>query len=47
MKAIRKHVEYSTGKFHGYVDLGCGDISDSLPEAKDALVFMAVAIDES
>ena len=34
-------------KFHGYVDLGCGIFNDSLPEAKDALVFMVVAIDES
>ena len=41
--AIRKHVEYSARKFHGYVDLGCGTVDDSLPPARDALVLMAVA----
>ncbi|KAK1907005.1 DNA transposase THAP9 [Dissostichus eleginoides] len=45
--AIRKHVEYAAGKFHGYVDLGCGVVDDSLPPAKDALVLMVVAIDDS
>ncbi|XP_071384885.1 DNA transposase THAP9 [Centroberyx affinis] len=45
--AIRKHVEYAAGKFHGYVDLGCGTVDDSLPPAKDALVLMVVAINES
>lgn len=45
--AIRKHVQYISGKFHGYVDLGCGNVDDTLPEAKDALVFMVVAIDDS
>lgn len=45
--AIRKHVEYAAGKFHGYVDLGCGIVDDSLPPAKDALVLMIVAIDDS
>ena len=45
--AIRKHVEYAAGKFHGYVDLGCGIVNDSLLPAKDALVLMVVAIDDS
>ncbi|KAJ4931499.1 hypothetical protein JOQ06_025794, partial [Pogonophryne albipinna] len=45
--SIRKHVEYAAGKFHGYVDLGCGIVDDSLPPAKDALVLMVVAIDDS
>ncbi len=45
--AIRKHVELSAGKFHGYVDLGCGTVDDSLPPARDALVIMAVAVDQS
>ena len=45
--SIRKHVEYAAGKFHGYVDLGCGVVNDSLPPAKDALVLMVVAIDDS
>lgn len=45
--SIRKHVEYSAGKTHGYVDLGCASVDDSLPPARDALVLMAVAIDEA
>ncbi|CAL9702423.1 unnamed protein product [Knipowitschia caucasica] len=45
--AIRKHIEYSAGRFHGYVDLGCGIVDDSLPPARDALVIMVVAIDDS
>ncbi|KAJ4948187.1 hypothetical protein JOQ06_019724 [Pogonophryne albipinna] len=45
--SIRKHLEYAAGKFHGYVDLGCGIVDDSLPPAKDALVLMVVAIDDS
>lgn len=45
--SIRKHVEFSAGKIHGYVDLGCGSVDDSLPPARDALVLMAVAIDEA
>ena len=45
--AIRKHVEFSNGKFHGFVDVGAGVTSDSAPLAKDALVLMAVALKES
>ena len=45
--AIRKHVEHAAGRFHGYVDLGCGTVDDSLPPAKDALVLMVVAINKS
>ncbi|KAK7879526.1 hypothetical protein WMY93_033763 [Mugilogobius chulae] len=45
--AIRKHIEYSAGRFHRYVDLGCGIVDDSLPPARDALVVMVVAIDDS
>lgn len=36
--AICKYVEYAAGKFHGYVDLGCGIVDDSLPPAIDALI---------
>lgn len=32
---------------HGYVDLGCGSVDDSLPQARYALVLMAVAIYEA
>uniref|UniRef100_A0A8C5BZB7 THAP-type domain-containing protein n=1 Tax=Gadus morhua TaxID=8049 RepID=A0A8C5BZB7_GADMO len=45
--AIRKHVEHAAGRFHGYVDLGCGTVDDSLPPAKGALVLMVVAINDS
>ncbi len=40
-------MEYAAGKFHGYLDLGSGIADDSLPPAKDALVFMVVDIDDS
>ncbi|CAB4037339.1 THAP domain-containing 9, partial, partial [Paramuricea clavata] len=42
--AIRKHVEWDGKQFRGYVDLGTGINDDSLPEATDALVFMAVSV---
>ncbi|PIK43542.1 putative THAP domain-containing protein 9-like [Apostichopus japonicus] len=45
--AIRKHVEYAHGQFHGYVDIGSGNSDDSAPVAKDALVLMAVSADQS
>lgn len=45
--AIRKHVEYSNGKYHGYVDVGTGVYDDATPMAKDALVLMAVCVNGS
>ena len=45
--AIRKHIEYTNGQFHGYVDIGNGQIDDSTPVAKDALVIMVVAVNTS
>ncbi|CAB4041035.1 THAP domain-containing 9, partial, partial [Paramuricea clavata] len=42
--SIRKHVEWDGKQFRGYVDLGTGINDDSLPEATDALVFMAVSV---
>ena len=42
--AKRKHVEWDGKQFRGYVDLGTGINDDSLPEATDALVFMAVLV---
>ncbi|CAB3987619.1 DNA transposase THAP9, partial [Paramuricea clavata] len=42
--AIRKHVEWDGKQFRGYVDLGTGINDDSLPEATEALVFMAVSV---
>ena len=45
---IRKHVSWNGKSFQGYVDLGC-DVNDdnSLPVAKNALVLMIVALNES
>ena len=45
--AIRKHVDWDGQKFRGYVDIGTGVVDDSLPEAKDALVFMVVCVNGS
>ena len=44
---IRKHVEWDGKCFRGYVDLGTGINDDSLPEATDTLVFMAVSVNSS
>ena len=42
--AIRKRTEWDGKKYRGFVDLGNGiDNNDSLPIARDALVFMVVA----
>lgn len=42
--AIRKRIEWDGKKFYGYVDIGTNFQSDSLAEAKQALVFMVVCI---
>ena len=42
--SIRKHVEWDGKRFRGFVDLGTNIHDDSLPEATDALVFMAVSV---
>ena len=41
--SIRKHVQWDgkAGKYRGFVDLGTKIDDDSLPEATEALVFMA------
>ena len=39
--AIRKQIEYTNGRFQGYVDIGNGQIDDS---TKDAVVIMVVAV---
>ena len=44
--SIRKHVEFSQGKFHGYVDVGTGDSDDGSPLAKNSMVVMAVCLNE-
>ena len=45
--SIRKHIEWDGKRFRGYVDLGTDINDDSLPEATDALVFMAVSVNSS
>ncbi len=45
--SIRKHVEWDGKQFRGYVDLGTGINDNSLPEATDAFVFMAVAVNSN
>ena len=45
--AIRKHVEWDGKRFRSFVDLGTGIDDDLVPEATDALVFMAVAVNSS
>ena len=45
--AIKKHISWDGQKFRGYIDIGNGIIDDSLPEAKDALVLMAVCVNGS
>ena len=45
--AIKKHISWDGKTFQGYVDLGNGIDDDSLPVAKDTLVFMVVSIDGS
>ena len=46
--AIRKHVSWDGKRFRGYVDVGNGtDENDSSPVAKEALVLIAVAVNDS
>ena len=46
--SIRKHVEWDGQRYRGFVDLGTGiNDDDSVPEAMDALVFMAVSVNSS
>lgn len=45
--AIKKHVSWDGKKYRGYVDIGNGADDDTLPVAKDALVFMVVGVNAS
>eukprot|EP00794_Sanderia_malayensis_P002761 gene2761-3192_t len=45
--AIRKHTSRDGEKYRGYVDIGDCNDDDSLPVAKDVLVFMVVAVNNS
>lgn len=42
--SIRRHVHWNGKRYQGYVDLGTHIESDSLPEAKQALVFLLVGL---
>ena len=45
--AIRKHIQFADGEYHGFVDVGNGQQDDSAPMAKYALVLMAVSVNAS
>ena len=47
--SIRKHVQWDgkAQKYRGFVDLGTDIDDDSLPEATEALVFMAVSVNSN
>ncbi|CAB3982964.1 thap domain-containing 9 [Paramuricea clavata] len=45
--SIRKHVQWDGKKYRGFVDLDTGIHDDSLPEATEALVFMAVSLNSN
>ena len=42
--SIRKHIEWTGQKFTGYVSTGVNLDTDQVPEAKEALVYMLVAL---
>ena len=41
MLVIRKHVEFASGQYHGYVNIGNGNVDDTTPMANDALAIIA------
>ena len=45
--SIKKEVSFDGKRFKGHVDLGNGVEDDSLPYAKEALVFMVVCVNSS
>eukprot|EP00794_Sanderia_malayensis_P001993 gene1993-2263_t len=45
--AMRKHISWDGERYCGYVDIGNGNDDDSFPVAKDVLVFMVVAVNNS
>jgi hypothetical protein len=45
--SIKNHVSWDGKKYQGYIDLGNGADNDSLPMAKEALVFMVVSLNSS
>ena len=45
--AIRKHVEFESGQYHGYVNIGNGNVDDTTAMAKGALAIIAVPVNAS
>lgn len=45
--SIRKQVEWTGSKFTGYVDIGTQLDSDNIPEAREVICFMVVALNAS
>ena len=45
--AIRQHVQWQNNRLYGHVDIGSGVVDDGMPLAKEALVFMVVALNKS
>lgn len=45
--AIKQHIDWDGYKYHGYVDIGVGSKMNTTPAARDALVFMVVALDSN
>lgn len=45
--AIRKHTEWDGKKFHGYVNLDIATDDDCQPIAKEAFVFLVVAVNSN
>ena len=46
--SIKKHIESDgKGNYHGFIDMGTELNDDSLPVAKEALVFMVNAVNQS
>jgi hypothetical protein len=44
--AIRQQLDWDGKRYHGYIDMGTEIDNDSLPMAKEALVFMVVAVND-
>ena len=45
--SIKNHVSWDGKKYQGYIDLGNGADNDSLPMAKEGLLFMVVSLNSS
>jgi len=45
--AVRQHVEWDGTNYHGYVNVGESICNETMEKAKEALVFLVVAINEA